>query len=210
MSLAGRARRCPARFNCLTPRSPYKGWQNVAPLRGDGPSMSRLPCCAYGSASHPAVRVGDARPACGRPRTSERAMRIRPTNILWIDADRLLLGVCGNAFERCGYRLLSAGDGAAAIDVTKRERPGFEPARLVMFGMDGLEVSQRLRAEPTLAENTYPPDRPGRRRSPRTRTRVASAFVCSKPFGPEQLLEQVSRLLAQKPHSAMRRGKGLP
>jgi CheY-like chemotaxis protein len=89
---------------------------------------------------------------CGTPLTPEHTVRIRPTTILWIDDDRLLLSVCADPFERYGYRILPASDGPTGIDLARQERPDLILLDVVMFGMDGLEVCQRLRAEPVLAD----------------------------------------------------------
>jgi DNA-binding response OmpR family regulator len=140
---------------------------------------------------------------CGTPLMPERALRLRPTTILWIDDDRLLLSVCTDPFERYGYRVLPASDGATGIDLAKQERPDLILLDVVMFGMDGLEVCQRLRAEPELAETpivllTVLDDAGVRDRG---RELGATAIWC-KPFGPEQLLEKVSKLLGPTPRSA--------
>jgi DNA-binding response OmpR family regulator len=140
---------------------------------------------------------------CGTPLTPEHTLRIRPTTILWIDDDRLLLSVCGDAFERYGYRMLPVSDGPTGIEVAKRERPDLILLDVVMFGMDGLEVCQRLRAEATLTETpivllTVLDDAGVRERG----RELGATTIWSKPFGPEQLLENVSRLLGHKPRSA--------
>ncbi len=72
-----------------------------------------------------------------------------------------------------------------------------------MFGMDGLEVCQRLRAEPALADTpiillTVLDDAGVRNRG----REVGATTIWSKPFGPEDLLEKVTRMLGQKPRSA--------
>jgi CheY-like chemotaxis protein len=79
-------------------------------------------------------------------------MRLRRTTILWIDDDRLLLSVCGEAFERSGYRVLAVSDGPAGIVLAMREHPDLILLDVMMVGMNGLEVCERLRAEPALAE----------------------------------------------------------
>jgi len=165
--------------------------------------MSDMPSCPYCGATHPAVLAGHVCPMCGTPLTPEHAVRLRPTTILWIDDDRLLLSVCTDPFERYGYRVLPASDGATGIDLAKQERPDLILLDVVMFGMDGLEVCQRLRAEPELAETpivllTVLDDAGVRDRG---RELGATAVWC-KPFGPEQLLEKVSKLLGPKPRSA--------
>ena len=139
---------------------------------------------------------------CGTPLAPERAVMVRPITILWIDDDRLLLSVCGEVFERYGYRILPASDGPTGIELAKRERPDLVLLDVVMFGMDGLEVCQRLRAESDFAATpivllTVLDDAGVRDRG----RQVGATAVWSKPFGPEDLLEKVSRLLRHTPRS---------
>ena len=165
--------------------------------------MSEMPSCPYCGATHPAVLAGDVCPMCGTPLMPEHPVRIRPTTILWIDDDRLLLSVCTEPFERYGYRILPASDGPTGIGLARQECPDLILLDVVMFGMDGLEVCQRLRAEPALAETpivllTVLDDAGVRDRG----RELGATAVWSKPFGPEQLLEKVSKLLGPKPRPA--------
>lgn len=165
--------------------------------------MSEMPSCPYCGATHPVILAGDMCPMCGTPLMREDAVRLRPTTILWIDDDRLLLGVCGDAFERYGYRILPASDGPTGIELARQEQPDLILLDVVMFGMDGLEVCQRMRAEPALAKTpivilTVLDDAGVRDRG----RELGATAIWSKPFGPEQLLERVSKLLGPKPRSA--------
>lgn len=165
--------------------------------------MSEMPSCPYCGATHPVVLAGDVCPMCGTPLVPEHTVRLRPTTILWIDDDRLLLSVCADPFERYGYRILPTSDGATGIDLARQERPDLILLDVVMFGMDGLEVCRRLRAEPALAKTpivllTVLDDAGVRDRG----RELGATAVWSKPFGPEQLLERVSKLLGSKPRSA--------
>jgi len=165
--------------------------------------MSEMPSCPYCGAAHPVVLAGNVCPMCGTPLVPEPTVRLRPTTILWIDDDRLLLGVCADPFERYGYRILPTSDGATGIDLARQERPDLILLDVVMFGMDGLEVCRRLRAEPALAETpivllTVLDDAGVRDRG----RELGATAVWSKPFGPEQLLGNISKLLGAKPRSA--------
>jgi len=135
---------------------------------------------------------------CGTPLTPEPTIYARPTTILWIDDDRLLLSACGDAFEQYGYRLLAASDGPTGIEMAKRDHPDLILLDVVMFGMDGLEVCQRLRAEPSLAETpivllTVLDDAGVRERG----RELGANAIWSKPFGPEDLIAKVTKLLGR-------------
>jgi CheY-like chemotaxis protein len=90
-------------------------------------------------------------PNCGGPLpVGPRAAR--PTTVLWIDDDRLLLGACVPVLERHGYRTLTAPDGPTGLEIAKKEQPNVILLDVVMPTMTGLEVCQQLRADPTLKD----------------------------------------------------------
>jgi len=164
------------------------------------PETSTCPKCG---ADHAGVRAGDVCPVCGTPLPLDWGMRLRPTTILWIDDDRLLLSVCGETFERYGYRVLAVSDGPAGIVVATREQPDLILLDVMMFGMNGLEVCERLRAEPTLAETpivllTVLEDAGVRDRG----RAVGATALWPKACGPEELLAKVTHLLGSPPRSA--------
>lgn len=160
--------------------------------------MSQTPVCPYCGESHPAVLAGAVCPVCGTPLAPESTIYARPTTILWIDDDRLLLSVCGDAFEQYGYRMLVASDGPTGIEMAKQERPDLILLDIIMFGMDGFEVCQRLRAEAALRETpiillTVLDDAGVRERG----RELGATAVWSKPFGPEDLIANVTKLLGR-------------
>jgi len=164
--------------------------------------MHETPACPNCGTDHPGVLTGDVCPVCGTALPQDRAMRLRPTTILWIDDDRLLLSVCGEAFERHGYRVLAVSDGQAGILLAAREQPDLILLDVMMVGMNGLEVCERLRADPTLAETpivllTVLED-PGIRDRGRA---VGATALWPKASGPEELLAQVKRLLGRAPRA---------
>lgn len=164
--------------------------------------MHETPACPNCGTDHPGVLTGDVCPVCGIALPQDRAMRLRPTTILWIDDDRLLLSICGEAFERHGYRVLAVSDGPAGILLAAREQPDLILLDVMMVGMNGLEVCERLRADPTLAETpivllTVLED-PGVRDRGRA---VGATALWPKASGPEELLAQVTQLLGRAPRA---------
>ncbi len=165
--------------------------------------MAETSTCPNCGADHAGVRAGDVCPVCGTPLPLDRGMRLRPTTILWIDDDQLLLKLCTEAFEQYGYQVLAASDGPAGIALAKQERPDLILLDVMMFGMDGLEVCERLRAEPALAETpivllTVLEDAGVRDRG----RAVGATALWSKSCGPEELLAKVTHLLGSPPRSA--------
>ena len=83
-----------------------------------------------------------------------------------------------------------------------REHPDLILLDVMMVGMNGLEICERLRAEPTLAETpivllTVLEDAGVRDRG----RAVGATAVWSKVFGSEELLAKVTQLIGHTPHS---------
>lgn len=70
--------------------------------------------------------------------------------VLVVDDDQDIIQFLCAALEDEGYRVLSAVDGAA-IDLARDQQPSVILLDVMMPRMDGIEVSRRLRADPTTA-----------------------------------------------------------
>jgi CheY-like chemotaxis protein len=135
-------------------------------------------------------------PNCGAPVRWGRQVAARPTTVLWIDDDRLLLGACVPTLERHGYRVLCATDGTAGIATAKQERPDLILLDVVMPTTSGLEVCQQLRADPHLKETPIilltALEDPG----VRTRGQQAGATTTlRKPSSPEAIVDFLNKRL---------------
>ena len=53
--------------------------------------------------------------------------------------------------EQAGHELISAGDGATAVEACRRELPDLAVLDVMMPGMSGLDACRELRADPALA-----------------------------------------------------------
>lgn len=76
-------------------------------------------------------------------------MTAAPT-VLVIDDDPSIVDVLCDALEDAGYRVLCA-LGEAALALARREQPDVILLDVMMPGMDGVEVSHHLRADPNIA-----------------------------------------------------------
>ncbi|WP_133717303.1 MULTISPECIES: EAL domain-containing protein [Methylocaldum] len=114
-----------------------------------------------------------------------------------------------------GHRLLEASDGAEALDLVRAEHPDLVITDILMPAIDGYELVNRLRAEPSLADTrvifytaTY--------RTPEARSLAEACgvtAVLAKPSSPEEILGVVQNVLGlpaiepdRLPETATQRG----
>jgi two-component system alkaline phosphatase synthesis response regulator PhoP len=76
--------------------------------------------------------------------------------LLVIEDDRQIRRVVQGYLERAGYRVLAAADGDAGLVLAQHEKPALIVLDLMLPGVDGWEITQRLRrsTDPALA-NVY-------------------------------------------------------
>jgi len=68
--------------------------------------------------------------------------------ILVIDDEKDLIELLSYNLGKEGYDVIAANDGEAGLDVVKKHRPDLVVLDVMMPGLDGLQVCQRLRADP--------------------------------------------------------------
>lgn len=111
--------------------------------------------------------------------------------ILVVDDDPGVLDYASNVLEDCGYDVLTAADGAAALLVL-RDHPHIDLlfTDIVMPGLDGAEVARRASQQrpqlKILFTSGYPADV------------VLAGPLLKKPYRPQQLAHQVAALLASE------------
>jgi CheY-like chemotaxis protein/two-component sensor histidine kinase len=67
--------------------------------------------------------------------------------VLVVDDDPAVLDVLGTSLEHDGWRIRTAADGVAALEAIRHERPDIVLLDLMMPGLDGFEVLERLRSD---------------------------------------------------------------
>jgi CheY-like chemotaxis protein len=109
--------------------------------------------------------------------------------ILTVDDEPDVLLLLRAVFERAGHRVVEATHGAEALDAIRTERPDVIVTDLLMPVMDGHELLETLKADPTtgsipilvLTAN------PG--------TAFDADVVMAKPFSNREIVEQVESLV---------------
>src|SRR5690349_8259713 len=71
-----------------------------------------------------------------------------PRTILIVDDEPGIVTVVRDYLDRAGFRVLTAGDGAAALRLARAERPSLLVLDLMLPGLDGLDVTRVLRQDP--------------------------------------------------------------
>lgn len=71
--------------------------------------------------------------------------------VLVVDDEADLRFILRRCFDRAGYDVAEAGDGAAALRSVREVRPDLVVTDLVMPVMNGFELIQQLRADPVTA-----------------------------------------------------------
>src|SRR6187200_2917913 len=71
--------------------------------------------------------------------------------ILIVDDEPRIAALARDYLEHAGFAVATAGDGPAALAHVKRERPDLVVLDLGLPGLDGLDVTRRLREDPSTA-----------------------------------------------------------
>lgn len=123
--------------------------------------------------------------------------------ILVADDESHILHVVSLKLRNAGYRVLTARDGQEALEMATHEQPNLLITDYHMPQLSGIELCQRLKADPATASipsimltargyNLEPAD-------------TQSSGICrmlSKPFSPRELLATVEEILGVKKSEA--------
>ncbi|RJO61173.1 MAG: DNA-binding response regulator [Dehalococcoidia bacterium] len=74
----------------------------------------------------------------------------KPAKVLVVEDDQTLSGVIKYNLSKEGYKVLSAADGAKALEVARSEKPDIILLDLMLPKLDGLEVCRILRQESSI------------------------------------------------------------
>jgi len=114
--------------------------------------------------------------------------------------NRQLLEDVVDRFRAYGVTILSADNGAVAYEIALRERPDVILLDLMMPGMDGFELCERIKRDATLI-NTYIIVVSAKAQV-EDRRRAALAGVdeyLTKPFDARTVIERVQKVLGLRP-----------
>jgi two-component system alkaline phosphatase synthesis response regulator PhoP len=116
--------------------------------------------------------------------------------ILVADDESHILNVVSLKLTNAGYTVITASDGQEAYELASADRPDLLITDYHMPQLSGLELCQKLRAEPATAGiPTIMLTARGYALEPADTERSGILRMMSKPFSPRQLLATVNEIL---------------
>ena len=116
--------------------------------------------------------------------------------ILVVDDEPDIVALVAYHLARAGYRVSTASNGADAIRAALDERPDLLVLDLMLPGLSGLEVLQRLRAEPATREVAVLLLTARREEQDRIQgLSLGADDYLTKPFSPQELVLRVGAIL---------------
>jgi DNA-binding response OmpR family regulator len=116
--------------------------------------------------------------------------------ILVVDDEAVLVETIAYNLEQAGYAVVTAADGASALEAAQRERPDLIILDLMLPEMDGLEVCRQLRREDNTATTPIMMlTAKGEEIDKVVGLEVGADDYVTKPFGRRELLARVRALL---------------
>lgn len=113
--------------------------------------------------------------------------------ILLVDDDPDLLSVTGFALQQAGFLVVTAVDGAAALDVFERERPDLAVLDINLPKLNGFELAKRLREQSRIPLIMLTAR--GEEEDVVRALSLGADDYLTKPFSPKILLARVKALL---------------
>jgi len=119
---------------------------------------------------------------------------------------RILLEQTLEDFEDAGVELLSASDGLEAWEVVQVKRPDLLILDVMMPGLSGYEVCQRLKGDPSLAHAyVIMLTAKGQAKDHERGIQVGADEYVTKPFNPRHLVKRVAEVLHVQVSSSLLR-----
>jgi len=118
--------------------------------------------------------------------------------ILVVDDEVAIVRMLKDRLESAGFEVLTAYDGAQAVEVARQERPDLIIMDVTMPRMDGLTAAKQLRSDPTTAHIPIVMLTARGQESDEQAGYAAGAVrYFTKPFSPRQLVQELRSLLGE-------------
>lgn len=120
------------------------------------------------------------------------------TRLLIIDDDLLVRTLAAEALQSAGFDVMQAADGRTGLTLLEQHHPALVLLDVMMPGMNGYEVCQRIRANPDWYHTRVMMlTAKGREVDAQKGMAAGADAYVTKPFSTRDLLAQVRRILDQ-------------
>jgi DNA-binding response OmpR family regulator len=119
----------------------------------------------------------------------------RPSDVLVVDDEPTITDVVCRYLARAGYHARSAGDGLEAVAAVSARRPDLLVLDIMLPGIDGLEVMQRVRADEGRPIGVILLTAKGDEHDRIAGLRLGADDYVAKPFSPAELVARVDAVL---------------
>jgi two-component system, OmpR family, response regulator ResD len=129
------------------------------------------------------------------PSPSDRSTAAKTATVLVVDDEPTIVEIVGRYMERAGFETYTAADGYKALDVATEHRPDLVVLDVMLPGIDGIEVMERLQ------ERDGPPiavillTARGEESDRLVGLRQGADDYVVKPFSPAELVARVEAVL---------------
>ena len=121
-----------------------------------------------------------------------------PKKIMVIDDEPYIARVIKFKLEQEGYTVFSANDGLTGLEKIRQEKPDLVLLDVMMPGLTGYEVCQKIKADPQLASiPVVILTAKGQERDREEGLSVGASDYITKPFSPNRLLELVRNMVGE-------------
>ena len=120
--------------------------------------------------------------------------------ILIVDDEQAFLEMVSKRLKAKGYEVMTAGEGAKALEMVRNERPDLIISDLVMPGMDGAELGRVLH-EDRLTRNIpviFLTALRNKNEEIEHGPFIANHRILAKPFDAKQLLQQIEEIFSKE------------
>jgi two-component system, OmpR family, response regulator ResD len=129
------------------------------------------------------------------PSPSDRPTTAKTATVLVVDDEPTIVEIVGRYMERAGFETFTAADGYRALDVATEHRPDLVVLDVMLPGIDGIEVMERLqeRSGPPIAVILLTAR--GEESDRLVGLRHGADDYVVKPFSPAELVARVEAVL---------------
>jgi two-component system alkaline phosphatase synthesis response regulator PhoP len=118
--------------------------------------------------------------------------------IMVIDDEPYIARVIKFKLEQEGYTVYSANDGVSGLEKIKQEKPDLVLLDVMMPGLSGYEVCQKIKSDNSLAQTPVVIlTAKGQERDREQGLSVGASDYITKPFSPNRLLELVRTMIGE-------------